>query len=254
MPLPVLAPRLSSVILIRRFPREDMRRKQFDFEDLFASYIHATSQSLPTSPEAAPAQPRFIISDTKRTLVVSNVTVQLTLDFGASFPAKSTFKSVLSRPAELMDKMAEQLLSHQRRAYSAIVVEWVCPKKGDLESLSRELAALNLKPQFPDPIAFYTASIGLRSGEFYKTVELAVYKRFQTPPPGLGGLHLDLDFDDDPVPEEGLQIKVDANTKPQMDRPPKSAFAALIPVLQSAVEQDLAPLIGSDLVDGLKPK
>ena len=89
-------PTLSSVTLIRRYPAEDVRRMQFQFEDEFSDLIGKPAQQLPPF-DPSPAHPRFFLSDGKRTLTVSNNSAQLSLDFGKALPPGQTLSRALQR-------------------------------------------------------------------------------------------------------------------------------------------------------------
>ncbi len=63
--------------------------------------------------------------------------------------------------------------------------------------------------------------------------------------------HFTLDPDFDAPDDEGVQIKVDVNTKPMVNSPPKQAFALLIPALKETIAVDLPMFIDADFVANL---
>ena len=244
----VQPPRLVSVSLVRRYPNEDTRRKQFEFEDEFKSLISGTAQPLGPA-NAPPDHPRFMITDGKRTLLVSNVTAQLNLDFGGALPKQADLAKVLDRPASVMDQAARTIFPHQKTAYSAIVILWAASKTKDLASISAELAPKVFKATLPD-ITSMSATVGLEKGDFTRTIELSQYRRFDrlarvtTIFPQ--AIFVDADFDT--PDDEGLQIKLDVNTKPTSMKPTADAFARLIPVVVQSIKTDLVHLIDPPFV------
>ena len=156
---------------------------------------------------------------------------------------------MLARPASVMDAGLEKILGHQKTAYSAIIIVWDATER-NVERLAQELAAEFLKPTFPDPLVSSSVTIGFKSGGFNRTIEIFQFKAWQRRAT-LGSALVSIDADFDVPDDEGLQIKVDVNTKPQITNPPKSAFSAIIPVLLKAVETDLPPLITPQIVAAL---
>lgn len=218
---------------------------QFLFEDEFSKLIGRPAQPLPTL-NAPGNQPRFIITDGKRTLAVSNVSAQLTLDFGKSLPSGQSMAGVLKRPAAEMDAALDKIFAHQKRAYSAIIVVWVAPNP-NLERLAQELAGVLIKPTFSETITTASIVLGLQAGEFNRTVEVSQYKTWLRMA-ALGAPFLAVDQDFDPPDDLGLQIKLDVNNKQLMDAPPKGALSAIIPIFVSSIENDLPSLVTPELV------
>jgi len=165
--------RLSSGTLIRRFPDEDVRRLQFQFEDEFKNLIGGTTQQLPSAPGA----PRFMMIDGKRTLAVSNISAQLNLTFGAALPSKLTLSDVLARPAAEMDRALEKIFPSQKTFYAAIIVEWVASER-DPAKVAAFLKSLVLRPQFRGKLASLNATIGLEIADINRTIELSPFKSF----------------------------------------------------------------------------
>jgi hypothetical protein len=244
------APRLTSIALVRRYPAEDVRRTQFLFEDEFKELIGGQTAALNPS-VAVPEAPRFMMTDGKRTLVVSNVTTQLSLDFGASLPPKLTLNDALTRPATFMDDVLGRIFEKQRTFYSAIIVTWSATQK-DLFRLSEELVQWTMKPHFAPQLAGFSATIGLERNKINRTMEISQYKGWQrVASPVIGGQAISVDADFETADDQGLQIKIDVNTKPQIGKPLSKAFVSLIPVISETISIDLPNLIGPQLATSL---
>ncbi|MHC2625069.1 hypothetical protein ACVIW2_007101 [Bradyrhizobium huanghuaihaiense] len=241
-------PRLSSIALVRRFPAEDVRRTQFLFEDEFKSLIGGETTAI-NAPLAPPEAPRFMMTDGKRTLVVSNVSAQLSLDFGGSLPPKLTLADALDRAARTMDSSMERIFAKQSRWYSGIVIVWTATQM-NLNSLSEELVEWTMKTHFAPQLSHYGATIGVERKGFNRTIEISLYKSFQRIATS-GQTHIHVDADFEPPEDQGLQIKIDVNTRPQISSPPKNAFQNLIPVILETIRVDLQSLVGSQLASSL---
>jgi hypothetical protein len=151
--------------------------------------------------------------------------------------------------AETMDKAFQKILGHQKKAYSAIVIIWFAAER-DLDRLGKELAEHTLKPTFSVPVVWSNLGVGIQDRGFNRTIEVSPVKTFQAiTTPGTNVLSFDTDFDQ--AEASGLQIKLDVNTKPQINDPPKQAFSSIIPVLVRSIETDL-PLIVPAKLDGSK--
>jgi hypothetical protein len=174
--------------------------------------------------------------------------VQLTLDFGKSLPADQSFKSILSRPAATMDTALDKILGHQKKAYSAIIVVWTVTEP-NLEKLARDLADDILKPKFADKILSFNTTLGLQAQGFNRTIEVSQFSGWRRVAPLGEALSLDPDFD--APDDQGLQIKLDVNTKPSVDNPHKGAFSSIIPIFVQSITDDLPPLVTPNLVAAL---
>lgn len=238
-------PRLVSVTLVRRYPNEDVRRTQFQFEDEFKTFIRGQTQPVNALGIEAP---KFIMTDGKRTLVVSNISTQLSLDFGGKLPSKSSLKDVLERPTAIMDEVLPGIFSSQKVFYAAIVVVWAATQR-DQAKLAEELAEWLLKPTFRPNLVSLSSTVGLERDGANRTIEISSYKSWTRIGHSQGLPFIDQDYEK--ADDEGLQIKVDVNTKPQLASPPPNAFASLIPVISETLSVDLTNIIGPSLVASL---
>jgi hypothetical protein len=241
-------PRLASIALVRRFPAEDIRRTQFLFEDEFKSLIGGETAAV-NIPSAPPEAPRFMMTDGKRTLVVSNVSAQLSLDFGGTLPPKMTLPSALDRAARTMDDSLERIFAKQKTYYSGIVIVWTATQM-DLNSLSEALVEWTMKSHFAPHLNNFGVTIGVERKGFNRSIEISQYKAFQRlAQSNQTSIHVDADFE--PAQDQGLQIKIDVNTRPQIASPPQKAFVSLIPVITETIRIDLENLVGSQLASAL---
>ena len=68
-----------------------------------------------------------------------------------------------------------------------------------------------------------SATAGFEKGDFAGTIELSQYRRFDRLARAPQAIFVDADFDT--ADDEGLQIKLDVNTKPASMKPIADAFA-----------------------------
>jgi hypothetical protein len=192
-----------------------------------------------------------MMTDGKRSLVVSNVSAQLSLDFGATLPPKLTLSEAIDRAARVMDDSLDRIFVNQKTFFSGIVVVWTATQM-DLNTLTEELVEWTMKTHFAPQLNSYSATIGVERKGINRTIEISQYKswmRLQRVGPGVSTIHIDSDFD--PAEDQGLQIKIDVNTKPQIAAPPRKAFVGLIPAISETINLDLGNLVGSQLAAAL---
>jgi hypothetical protein len=241
-------PRLSSIALVRRFPAEDVRRTQFLFEDEFKSFIGGQTRAV-SIPSAPPEAPRFMMTDGKRTLVVSNISAQLSLDFGSTLPPRMTLADALYRAARAMDESLERIFAKQRSHYAGIVIVWSATQM-DLNKLSEDLVEWTMKSHFAPQLNHYSVTVGVERKGINRSIEISQYKSFQrTTQSNQSTIYVDADFE--PAIDQGLQIKIDVNTRPQIATPPDKAFVSLIPVITETIRVDLENLVGPPLAASL---
>jgi hypothetical protein len=223
---------------------------QFQFEDEFKSFIAGNTQ--PLSSSGLVGVPKFMMTDGKRTLAVSNNSVQLSLNFGSTLPPRLTLSDVLKRPAAEMDRALDVIFPSQKAYYAAIIVEWVATEQNSA-SVAAFFSELLLKPKFRGKLASLSATIGLEILDINRTIELSQFKSFKRAQrPGVP-VQFALDPDFDPADDEGVQIKVEVNTKPTLSAPQKGAFALLIPALKDTIDVDLPMFIDASFT-ALLPK
>jgi len=100
--------------MTRRYPRQDVRRKQFEFEDTFGPLLspNAVVTNLPA--DAPPAQPRFILSREHRIMIASNIGTQLTLQLGYPALVEAPSLDELRGWARNLDNGFDRIFAGQR--------------------------------------------------------------------------------------------------------------------------------------------
>ena len=225
---------------VRRYPRHDTRRLQFQVEDLFADYIKAPSTPTTLPPNAPPNVARFQISDGKRQLAVSDSAAQLTLNFGAI--GQAPLRAAIAKAAVLMDGLGEIL--PKSRYYSGIVLDAnfaVSDTKGLYENLSsnalrntiEDLISLNLSASKNINDLQYTASVAT-----FFSMEGKIETREG------GVFHFDPDFMD--PSGTGILFKYDVNSKPSMNVARHNDFIKIWENFEAVLEL-MSALAGPDI-------
>ena len=215
-------------ILIRRFPIEDMRRRQFDFEDAFQQYIGSPSQSAPGLPsDISPNSSRFRMTKGNKSLGIADSSVQLNLGFARNASGQTIFQALNNACIE-MSKL-DNLLKHQTKHYSAILVSIEHPY-----GTAAEIATIEyFYPKFLNVPAnkklAFDALVVTEQKDVIASMHCSQYKKVATP---TDGTFVDPDFAD--ATEEGIQFKFELNTKNLIENPRPGDFLRLFDTLKWA--------------------
>jgi hypothetical protein len=204
----------QSAELVTRFDRfPEVRRTQFVFEDELRSEFPAPSQVVNQGSNVPPDAPRFVITNGKRGVLVSEVAAQINLDF-ADAPLKTDVISVVRKYADLLDKAVATAIPTDKRDFSGLVLKLAFSYGGDQETLAAFLYDTLVKSPAPAKVASVNIDLGFQPTETaFLNLNLYTYKRVSlAAAPSAAPLFIDLD-DLDPN-EIGLEIKIDANNRP----------------------------------------
>jgi hypothetical protein len=239
---------LSSVLLIRRYPRQDMRRTQFQFEDALGPVLSATAVVANLPPGGSPNQPRFTITKNNISLAVTDITVQLALQFADppfSIPAPPL--NDLAEWATVLDSALDKILPSQKAWYSGSIAVLDVPdgREGfDVPAISNDLVKINMK----SPPTTANMTLAWQDGMLNKSFEFSEYSTFfKEGPPAPGTRSISIDTDFDPVNQKGTQIKLDVNNKPQrLNPPPSSNLVQLFDSLGKVARTDVVTWFGEE--------
>jgi hypothetical protein len=243
--------KFSTAILIRRHARQDVRRKQFEFEDEFGPKLGTMATVFNLPPNAPAAQPRFAFVAPPVNLTVSDVAAQLTFQLGGPVPSKPPTSAELSEWASQLHRGFNKIYSGQRKWYSGVILVAEFPKGlPDFEISS--LGAVLFKPALQDHISSFSAIVAYRRAALNYAFEVAQYISYirtgAAPPEPIT-----IDEDFDPPAEEGVSVKVDVNNKPQKDEPPsESNLSYLFAQTVGIVKNDLPQWLGTDRADRVR--
>jgi hypothetical protein len=149
-----------------------------------------------------------------------------------------------------MDRSLEKIFPSQKTSFSAIIVEWVATER-DTAKVAAFFNSLLLKPKFRGKLSFLSATVGIEIADINRTIEMSQFKSFMRAQQAGVPAQFTLDPDFDVADDEGVQIKVEVNTKPVINSPPKQAFASLIPTLKETIAVDLPMFVDADFVAAL---
>lgn len=226
-------PAKFEVTILRRFEEQPVRSLAFEFERRFRPYISADVNVATVAPNAPPNQVRFQMSDGKRTLAVSEISAQLTMDFGTSVTPKFSLLKALEKPTQMM-RDADQLFDPSKRFYRAVLIQAALPYAGPSEELADKLAALMFKTVPTGSISSSEYSIAVKDGEINKNANFSQYNLFDMMiQMQIGPQIVGFDPDFTTPSETGLQYKIDVNNKAGINDAARTDYDKL---LSEAVE------------------
>jgi hypothetical protein len=237
------APEVQAV-LIRRYPAQDVLRYIGQFQDSFAQYVGAAVDTFPANQSTPPPQPRYGFKGNKKVLQVSNVSAQLNLSFSSGLP-RDGILSAISRAASEMDKL-DTIFAHHTRTFSGIVVTVTYTVSNANLPVLVNAAAQRVLSNAPDRAQSLNFTISRRVGDFFRNVEFGQVKAGMVAAQAGQNVHIDLDFDSGFT--DGIEYKIDVNSKPRMDSPQTGDFNALIAEFKAMLNDD-APIYLGDLLD-----
>jgi len=175
--------------MTRRYPRQDVRRKQFEFEDTFGPLLspNAVVTNLPA--DAPPAQPRFILSREHRIMIASNIGTQLTLQLGYPALVEAPSLDELRGWARNLDNGFDRIFAGQRSWYSGAILVFEVPHGHPDFQIGRLFEHL-FKPDLKKQVASFSATTGFRDGMLnlnFEVSQYAVYNRAAEASPALLG-------------------------------------------------------------------
>lgn len=237
-------------VLVRRFPRDDdVRRKQFEFEDIFAQYINAKTVAAAAPPFQSADRPLFTMGDGKRLLLATEQSIQLTLNFGTA--PKGGIRPAIARAEELMTRV-QQSLAHQSRYYEGLIVSAtfvpLSPEK------ARNLVYQEVFGRDPHPeLDTFSASRGSVGARFNNQIDLQFVRQVEfsaSVSPASPLVQFDVDFGPGDFKPAAL-LKFDVNSKPLKDEPEGSVFAEMVSALADLVRSDAQQVVGRSLGIGV---
>ncbi len=214
-----------------------VRTLAFDFENVFKAYINAPLVVQNNPPGTAPNVPSFSMTDGMRTMTAADNTVFLDLRFDSGLPKGESLTNVLEKPIELMDEL-DKLLPGIKKQFSAIILTISLPYAGDQAEVGAYLSDIAFKFPVKDVIST-TFSVAKKRNEFIHFVEFSQFKFFEIIQQFQPGVFFGFDPDFTDAKEEGLQLKIDVNTRPLIDSPKRDEFKSLGVELADAVSNDV---------------
>jgi hypothetical protein len=188
------------------------------------------------------------MTDGKRTLTVSEISVQLSLEF--SDMPNDGVSNALKKAAARMDAL-DGLFKEQPRFYVGVVVAADFPML-DRDAATKAAFAEIFKSDNVNLLQSFSATQSFNCRDFTASLETNLFKLFDVIVEGSQGIHIDPDFAS--ASEEGIQYKLDINTRPLIDQPRAQMFSELVVELPSILT-DIAPsAIGSEVTQLIRER
>lgn len=228
------------VVLIRRFPPQETRKRQFDVEEAFRGYLGADSISTPfTAPmlsnQVPAAQLRFLIEGPKAQLQVTDNSATLVMRFDNGIPSSGLLKPIARAVAE-MDKF-DDLFAGQDRFFCAMAVTGHFPFS-DKSKMFSAMEAFS-DDGFKKPIglpSILNLTYGRSVGEVERILEMNRYVQFLLEAKANTALFVDPDFTDGT--SEAILVRYELNTKPLKEKPKQKSFQGLLNELKAWASED----------------
>jgi hypothetical protein len=200
---------LETITFVRRFERVDVRRLQFQFEDVFRDYIKAEAQSQNAGPNAPLSAPQFVMADNKRTLIASNSSIQLSLNFHEGNTKKS-LAELCDQPAKLMDQVSSLLSLGTKHYYSGLVIVGTAKIKSPIDYSTAFFEAF-APNRFQGELSTADIQVGERTNGVNSLVALTTVTLYSKMINVSVPTEIDLDFTGGAQP--AVQVKIDINDK-----------------------------------------
>lgn len=201
-----------TIELVRRFETRDMRTLAFAFEADFGNYIQQSVQVLPVSGQTPADQPRFVLSDGKRSLNVSNKSINLSLEFKDGLPAGDGLAKLLATPIALMNDTLKHI-DKARKYFNGAVLTVRLPTASADSDVAKMLGERLLSGSNPSLSAVGVTTTNVIDG-LNVIQEYSQFKGYRVQILVTSNSMSDIDTDFIDPTDRGLQIKVDVNTKP----------------------------------------
>lgn len=222
--------RIGMIQMVRRYSfqggKGDIRYKQFVFEDAFKEWFPSSPVVTPGIEMAPPDAPRFVFQNNKINMLVAGVATQLTLTFDDGLPTIASIEKLLKKYSVALDRGLMVALGEQSPTYSGIVVHVNRPFSGDEADVAKAICDNLITPKFGD-VRVANIDLGFLRDGVMCSLNVSGYRTFSGVVKPGESMHIDSDFSK--PDESGLQIKVDANTKPSMNDASGHEFVNLVP-------------------------
>ena len=236
-----LATRRAEAVLIRRFPPQpDVRRMQFDIEDRMKAYIGGEAVAAPAQ---NPNMLRFTMQSGRRSLFVADNSATLNMSF-ESLP-QSGLAQPLQKAAAEMDKL-DELFSGQATFFRAIALTFsYIGSRSAIETTVPQIAERVFRHKFANPTAA-NFSVSENHGRINKAIDLGQIASFEFKGPAMPGfVHFDVEFVE--KKEEGLAIKLEVNTRPEMHTGGGIRFVEIAKEVFEFARNELPKILGIDV-------
>lgn len=191
-----------------------IKYKQELADEIFGTFVSASSQQTNLPDDFDPSQPRLIFQGPKKQIIISQISSQLSMGFdAASRDISEQFEIVLKNSRE-MHSRSEKFSGRDKLKESALVVTLSFPSTANRAELSTFIHSKFVKFAPISDVASSSVKVGyLAKDNLFLNIEVDVYERRE------GILASNITSPNDilklPVVEMGINVKLDINSKPQ---------------------------------------
>lgn len=212
---------LAQVIYVARFRERDatVRFMQADAERAFSPLLNCQSTQTNVPDNFDPNSPRIVFQTGHKTLVISQVACQLSLNFEKG--AMSFDRQLDVARKNIIDFNSRLTTFKTRETFieSAFVININVPSDLTQQEMHNHLAKRFLKSDPLGELASFSLKVGYKTPEdLFLNLETDVYemRRAEILTPDSSGAPTFMLIDDFPIVEKGFGVKLDVNDKPRM--------------------------------------
>lgn len=212
---------LAQVIYVARFREPDatVRFMQADAERAFSPLLNCQSTQTNVPDNFDPNSPRIVFQTGHKTLVISQVACQLSLNFEKGVMPFDRQLDVARK--NIIDFNSRLTTFKTREAFieSAFVMNINIPSDLSQQEMHNHLAERFLKSDPLGELASFSLKVGYKTPEnLFLNLETDVYemRRAEMPTPDPSGAPTFMLIDEFPIVEKGFGVKLDVNDKPRM--------------------------------------
>lgn len=212
---------LAQVIYVARFRERDatVRFMQADAERAFSPLLNCQSTQTNVPDNFDPNSPRIVFQSGHKTLVISQVACQLSLNFEkGAMPFERQLEVARKNIIEFHSRLTT-FKSRETFMESAFVININVPSDLTQQEMHNHLADRFLKSDPLGELASFSLKVGYKTPEnLFLNIETDVYemRRAEMPIPDPSGAPTIMLIEELPIVEKGFGVKLDVNDKPRI--------------------------------------
>lgn len=242
-------PFVSSAFFVVQFAklREKVRLDAGRAEDAFRGFVHDQSQQTNVPDNAPPQIPRILFNGSKKSISISQMAVQLDLQFQ---PGEKAFKDQLGIVKKNATEFAERLEAGFDVAFGfrALVIQVHLSSKMPQREVQQYLYDQIVKKPAPLPVASFQSAMGFAKNDCFVNLNLSVFERRELMVKADGNSTV-FTTDEMPVVDSGVNITIDINNKPTQAKDEHGVFPSkFFDLADEFMRKEVVELVGISLL------
>ncbi|WP_329847353.1 hypothetical protein [Stenotrophomonas hibiscicola] len=206
---------VANFVIGFRKPDTDMRLKQAKVEAAFRSIIDSQSTQTNVPDGFDPSAPRLVLSSGNKSIFVSQVACQLTLNF----PEKGVRSieqqwDIIAKNIREFERAVLKMKDAAELEVSSVVLGIESSSSASSGDIAMYVAERFLCRPVDGAMASAQIALGYKRDEFFVNVNVSAYERMSIEvPPGAAGIYVNVTKM--PVSERGIMLQLDVNNRPR---------------------------------------